>query len=156
MSEHCHNEYYVIYISTVPTISVPVDSVSVIEADNITITCTPSDDQVQLFWSLDPPGSLSINDIESQLSGDFEQSVVSFDSELKHSLTISDVFFAPFNVYDNEGTYYCYVRGDEFETIVQPGEIFVNVLTCELLCMHRDTCRGSLYRKAPLPIQMSI
>ena len=141
MSEHCHNEYYVIYISTVPTISVPVDSVSVIEADNITITCTPSDDQVQLFWSFDPPGSLFVNDIESQLGDQFDQSgsdFVSFDSELKHSLTILNAFFDPFN-YDNEGTYYCYVRGDEQETIVQPGEIFVNVLTCELLSVHRDS-----------------
>ena len=136
---------------------------SVIEGGSITITCTPSDDQVQLFWSLDPPGSFP-QAIESQLFGEFEQSVVSFDSELKHSLTLSDVFFAPFNFYDNEGTYYCYVRGDEQETIVQPGEIFVNVLTCELLTcsMHKDTCRylcyskGFLYIKDPPPIQMSI
>ena len=122
---------------------------SVIEGGSITITCTPSDDQVQLFWSLDPPGSFPY-DIESQLGDQFDQSgsdFVSFDSELKHSLTILNAFFAPFNVYDNEGTYYCYVRGDEFETIVQPGEIFVNVLTCELLSMHRD--RYLCYSKGP-------
>ena len=89
-------------------------NVTIRQGENAKLSCVPSDPNVQLVWSSNPPTASSIIPLVASFN-------VMYDTNLRHSLTLINP--------TQDETYYCYVEGDLDNRNISPGMVSLDVLT---------------------------